>query len=220
MASTQTTIIPTILTGDPAEYAKFIQLYPTFAKRIQIDIADGTFVATTTIPVSGISALPPNIQFDLHMMVVHPSQYLADILRLKPSMVIFHAEAGESLLPTFAELHKAGIKTGVALMQSTYPGNVKAYISAVDHVLIFAGKLGKQGGTADLLQIEKVKLIHAINPNVEIGWDGGVNLDNVRAIAHAEVDVINVGSFIAMNPDPSAAFNQLKEESEKRGVAL
>lgn len=220
MASTQTTIIPTILTGDPAEYAKFIQLYPTFAKRIQIDIADGTFVATTTIPVSSISALPPNIQFDLHMMVVHPSQYLADILRLKPSMVIFHAEAGESLLPTFAELHKAGIKTGVALMQSTYPGNAKAYIDAVDHVLIFAGKLGKQGGTADLLQIEKVKLIHAINPNVEIGWDGGVNLDNVRAIAHAEINAINVGSFISMNPNPADAYQKLVEEADKTGVAL
>lgn len=105
-------------------------------------------------------------------------------------------------------------------MQSTYPGNAKAYISAVDHVLIFAGKLGKQGGTADLLQIEKVKLIHAINPNVEIGWDGGVNLDNVRAIAHAEINAINVGSFISMNPNPADAYQKLVEEADKTGVAL
>lgn len=213
-------IVPTILTGDPAEYAKFASLYPTFAKRIQLDIADGTFVATTTIPLSSIQALPAGVQNDLHMMVARPTEHLPDIIRLKPKLVIFHAEAGENLLPVFAELKKAGIQTGVALMQSTYPGKVKSYIEVVDHVLIFAGKLGMQGGTADLLQIEKVKLIRAIKSDVELGWDGGVNLDNVRALGHADIDAINVGSFIAMNSDPRAAYQALVAEVDKRGVAL
>ena len=213
-------IVPTILTNDPAIYAKAIQLYSTFAKRIQIDIADGSFVKTVTVQTSNIPALPSDKIVDIHMMVTHPSQFLPDLLKLKPSSVILHAEAGESLLPTFAELHKANIKTGVALMQSTYPGNVKAYINAVDHVLIFAGKLGQQGGTADLLQIEKVKIIRDINSKVEIGWDGGVNLDNVRSIAHSDINVINVGSFISMNPNPPEAYKQLVEEAAKKGVAL
>lgn len=214
------TIVPTILTNDPGEYQRFMSLYPTFAKRIQIDIADGTFVATNTIQIASIPGLPDGVVWDLHAMIAHPSEQLDQIIRLRPSLVIFHAEAGENLLMDFATLKKAGIKTGVALLQRTYPGDVKAYIEAVDHVLVFAGRLGKQGGTADLLQTEKIKLIKAINPNAEIGWDGGVNLENVRAIAHSQVDVINVGSFIAMNPDPAKAYKQLSEESEKRGVAL
>lgn len=213
-------IVPTVLTNNPTEYQKFMSTYPTFAKRIQLDIADGTFVATTTIQVSNIPSLPDNIEWDIHAMIAHPSEQLDHIIRLKPRLVIFHAEAGENLLTDFANLKKAGIKTGVALLQRTYPGDIKAYIEAVDHVLIFAGQLGKQGGTADLLQTEKVKLIKAINPNAEIGWDGGVNLQNVRAISNAGIDVINVGSFLAMNPDPASAYKQLSEESEKRGVAL
>lgn len=214
------TIVPTILTNNPTEYQKFMSLYPTFAKRIQIDIADGTFVATNTIQLSSIQNLPGGVAWDIHAMIAHPSEQLDHIISLRPSLVIFHAEAGENLLTDFAALKKAGIKTGVALLQRTYPGDVKSYIEAVDHVLVFAGRLGKQGGTADLLQTEKIKLIKSINPNAEIGWDGGVNLENVRAIAHAQVDVINVGSFIAMNPNPTKAYTQLSEESEKRGVAL
>ena len=48
-----------------------------------------------------------------------------------------------------------------------------------------------------MLQIEKAPIVRSIKQDVEIGWDGGANLDNIRAIAHADFDVINVGSAIA-----------------------
>lgn len=213
-------IAPTILTGNPTEFQHFLTLYPTFAKRIQIDIADGTFVDTTTILPKQISSLPSQIAVDLHLMVAKPSEFLADIIRLRPALCILHAESAEDLSATIAALKKANIKVGIALLQHTYPGTAKSYIESADHVLIFAGALGKQGGTADLLQQEKVKLIRAIKPEVEIGWDGGVNLKNVRSLGHADINVINVGSFIAMNQDPAAAFKQLNEEIEKKGVLL
>jgi pentose-5-phosphate-3-epimerase len=86
--------------------------------------------------------------------------------------------------------------------------------------MIFAGALGKNGGTADMLQIEKVKLIRAINPEVEIGWDGGVSVENVRTLAHSDINVLNVGSAIMKAPDPKAAWNELEEEKKKRGVRV
>ncbi len=213
-------ISPTILTADPNEFAKYVGLYPTFAKRIQIDIADGSFVNTTTISEAAITALPNNIPVDLHMMVVHPSEHLPHILRLKPNVCIFHAEATEDLLPIFAQLKQAGIKAGVALLQRTYPGTVEQYIKAADHVLVFAGALGKNGGTADLLQVEKVKLIRRINPNAEIGWDGGIGKDNVRTLAHSNIHVLNVGSYIFKADDPKAAYEGLVTEATERGVLI
>ena len=120
----------------------------------------------------------------------------------------------------FEELKKAGIKTGVALLQATYPGRVRPYIEAVDHVMIFAGEIGQQGGTADLLQTEKVALIKAIKADVEIGWDGGANMKNVRTIAHAGVNVINVGSAFAQAENPAELYDELLKESDRAGVAL
>ena len=58
---TDVIIAPTLLTADANEFTKFIGLYPTFAKRMQIDVVDGSFVATTTIPESAITALPTGI---------------------------------------------------------------------------------------------------------------------------------------------------------------
>ena len=142
------------------------------------------------------------------------------ILKLRPSLCILHAEASENLLPVFETLKAAGIRTGVALLPSTYPGNVKPYIEAVDHVLVFAGQLGVQGSPADLMQMEKIALIRNMKPELEIGWDGGANITNVRALAHADLDVINVGSAISQAADPAEVFQSLVAEIDKNGVVL
>lgn len=212
-------IVPTILTNDVEQYKKLIMTFQPFAKRIHVDISDGTFAPGTTLPLNNVF-WPKDCKVDFHMMVVRPSGYMPLILQLKPSLVIFHAEASENLLPLFEQLKANGIRAGVALMPSTFPGSVKQYIEAVDYVLVFAGEIGRQGGEADMMQTEKIPLIKAINPNCEIGWDGGANLRNVRAITRAGVDVINVGSAIVTASDPGAMYEALVADLDKRGVVI
>lgn len=212
-------IVPTILTNNPEQYKMLVAKFQPFAKRVQVDIADGTFAPAITIPVNNVW-WPQGWEIDLHMMVVRPSEHLPIILQLKPSLCIFHAETGEDLLPIFDQLKNAGIKAGVALMKPTYPGNVRQFIEKADHVLVFAGEIGKQGSVADMLQTEKIQLIKDINPNVEVGWDGGANLKTVRAIVRAGADVINVGSALTTAEDPSAMYEALTSDLDKRGVVL
>ena len=136
------------------------------------------------------------------------------------SLCILHAEVNDNLGEVFNQLREAGIKVGVALIKTTFPGKVVDLITAADHVMIFDGELGRQGGTVDMMQIEKVPLIRNVKANLEIGWDGGANLSNVRAIAHAGVDVINVGSAITQAADPGAMYQSLVTESDKKGVLI
>ena len=56
--------------------------------------------------------------------------------------------------------------------------------------MIFSGELGRFGGTASLMQLEKIRLIKAINPSVEIGWDGGVAVDNAYSLVQGGVNVL------------------------------
>ena len=70
------------------------------------------------------------------------------------------------------------------------------------------------------MQMEKIPLVRTMKPEVEIGWDGGANITNVRALAHADLDVINVGSAISQAADPAAAFQALVAEIDKNGVVL
>lgn len=212
-------IVPTITTGDKSVFDANLAKFSQFAKRIQIDVSDGTFAPTTTVPLTGMTA-PSGVTIDLHLMSARPSEHLAAILALGPSLCILHAEVDDDLNALFAKLKEAGIKTGLALIKTTFPGRVQALIQAADHAMIFAGELGSQGGTIDMMQIEKVPLIRAIKPEIEIGWDGGANLSNVRALAHADIDVINVGSAITQAADPAAMYQSLLVETEKKGVLI
>ena len=212
-------IVPTILTNSTEDYQLQVERINGFTRRVQVDITDGVFAPTQTLSITDVW-LPNNWIADLHLMMTNPSTVLDTILKLDPSLCILHAEASEDLMPTFQSLKEAGIKTGLALLPTTYPGNVKQYIDVVDHVLIFAGQLGMQGGTADLMQMEKIPLIRNMKPELEIGWDGGANLTNVRALAHADLDIINVGSALSQASNPAETYAQLVAEIDKNGVAL
>lgn len=219
MALINTVIVPTILAADKNQFGAFVAAYQGFAKRVQVDIADGQLAPTLTLPENE-AVCPAEWQVDYHMMVARPSEHLQNILALKPHLCVFHAECGEDLLPIFTQLKGAGIKAGVALMKQTFPATFRGAIEAADHVLIFAGELGRQGSEADMLQTEKIDLIKAINPNAEIGWDGGANMKNVRALAHAGIDVINVGAAIAGAPNPAEMYQNLQADLDKKGVVL
>ncbi|MBR3353448.1 hypothetical protein IKG49_02555 [Candidatus Saccharibacteria bacterium] len=212
-------IVPTILTDNKQDYRAQVERINIFTRRVQIDVTDGTFAPSQSLDITNIW-WPKNWEADLHLMAANPSEYLDTILKLNPSLCIFHAEANEDLLPSFQILKDAGIRTGVALLPSTFPGNVKPYIDAADHVLIFAGHLGVQGSPADLMQMEKIPLVRNMKPELEIGWDGGANMTNIRAIAHADVDVINVGSAISQATDPAQVFQELVAEIDKNGVVI
>ena len=215
----QVSIVPAILTDNKPDFRAQIERINAFTRRVQIDVTDGVFAPTQTLDITNIW-WPKNWDADLHLMATNPSEHLETILKLSPSLCILHAEASEDLTPSFNALKEAGIKTGVALLPGTYPGNVKPYIDMVDHVLIFAGQLGVQGNPADLMQMEKIPLVRNMKPEVEIGWDGGANMTNVRALAHADLDVINVGAAISQAENPAAAFQELVAEIDKNGVVL
>ena len=213
------TLVPSILTDNKQDYRAQIEKINIFTRRVQIDVTDGIFVPNQTLDITNVW-WPNNWAADLHLMAAYPSQHMDTILKLNPSLCILHAEAQEDLTPSFQALQEAGIKTGLALLSSTFPGHVQAYIEMVDHVLICAGQLGVQGSPADLMQMEKIQLVRAMKPELEIGWDGGANITNVRALAHADLDVIDVGSAISRAADPAAAFQELVAEIDQNGVVL
>lgn len=210
-------IAPCITCESPDEYKATVERLHPFAKRVHIDLMDGEFAPTFSV---GINQMwwPEGWQVDIHAMVALPSRYVDALIQMKPSCVIFHAEVAEDLLPTLQKLKQVGIKAGVALLKPTVPSTVQPYIEQADHVLVFSGNLGHYGGTASLMQLEKVRLIRNIQPNVEVSWDGGANAENVFSLSQGGVDVINCGGAINSQPDAAVAYKQLVDELNKHSV--
>ncbi len=210
-------VAPTILCETEADYKATVERLHPFAKRVHIDLTDGEFAPTFTIGVDKVW-WPQEWLVDIHAMVARPSEYVNQLIALKPYTIIFHTEVQEDLLPILQKVKAAGIHVGVALLKPTVPATVQAYINAADHVLVFSGNLGHYGGTADLMQLEKVRLIQNIRGDLEIGWDGGAGVDNAFSLAQSGVAVVNAGSSINKAPDPAAAYNQMVAELNKHSV--
>ena len=211
-------IAPAILANTPEDYKAQIERLHGFAERVHIDVTDGEFAENLTVPETQIW-WPKEWKVDIHMMVARPSEHLATIIKLNPNMVIFHGEVEEDLVPIFEKLKsETMIKPGIALLRSTVPQTVEPAILAAEHVLVFSGNLGEYGGKDSMMQLEKIRLIKAINSNVEIGWDGGANLSNVFSLSQGGVDVINVGGAIANATDPAEVYKAMCTEISRKGT--
>lgn len=210
-------IAPAITVETTDQFKLQMEKIHQLADRVHIDISDGEFAPTFLVNPSEVW-WPEGWHADIHAMVARPSEYVDQLIALRADLIIFHAEVQEDLLPIIQRVKSADMKIGIALQKPTVPSTVANLIEAVDHVMIFSGDLGYHGGTASLMQLEKIRLIRAIKPSVEIGWDGGVTLENAFGLTQGGVDVLNVGGTIAQSVDPGATYSQLVAEINKHSV--
>jgi len=210
-------IAPCITVETEELYKSVVEKYQPFAQRVQVDISDGEFAPVFLLGSDKIW-WPNEWIVDIHAMVSHPDDYVDKLIALKPHLIIFHVETDANLPQIIEKVKKYGIKAGVALLKTTVPEAVADIIRMADHVLVFSGDLGHYGGTASLMQLEKVRLIKAINSNVEIGWDGGVGVDNAFTLTQGGVDVLNVGGALANADDPSSVYATMIQEINKQGI--
>ena len=184
-------ICPTVMGASSREYRGAIERIADFAERIHIDFADGIFAPSKLEPIED-AWWPIGLIVDFHIMYQRPLEHLETVVSHQPNLAVVHAEA-DGAWEFLRELDGLGIHRGVALLKDTPAASIKNYIDHIDHVLVFSGDLGYYGGKADMGLLEKVKELKAMKPELEIGWDGGVNDTSAKAIADGGVDVLNVG---------------------------
>lgn len=212
-----TQVAPCITVETQDDFTASVERLKPFAKRVHIDISDGEFAPRFLLAADQLS-WPEGWQVDIHAMVARPSEYLEVLIKLKPSLVVLHAEASEEIAPMLKQLKENGIKAGLGLLKTTVPKTVTPLIELADHVMIFSGELGQYGGTASMMQLEKIRLVRMIHPEVEIGWDGGAKAENAFSLTQGGVDVINVGGAISKSDNPQAAYDNIVSETNKHGV--
>ena len=210
-------VAPAVLAENTIAYKEQMDRIAGFAERVHIDITDGEFAPTFTVGINDLWA-PEGWLVDVHVMAHNLQEYVPKLIALRPNMIIVHAEARSDVLGALNQIKQADIRAGLALLRPTVPKTVEQLIQTAEHILIFSGELGRFGGTASLMQLEKIRLVKAINPQVEIGWDGGVTVDNAYSLVQGGVDILNVGGAIQKSSDPRGTFARLQQEINKTGV--
>ncbi len=203
-------ICPTITAYNLNDYFNQLVNSLSLSKRVHLDVMDGNFTNIKSFNLNDVNQFPSHCQVDLHLMVSKPFDYLTKIIQLQPYSVIIHNEAEVDHMYFSAMLHKHNIFSGLAFLQETPIEYGYQIMNSFDQVMVFAGILGGHSNQTDLSLLSKVKKTLLQHPDVEIGWDGGINDNNVLDLVNGGVNILNVGSFISSSSHPQTAYDKLK----------
>lgn len=192
-------------------------------KYLHFDVMDGCFVPNISFGQPLIQSLRKQSHafFDVHMMVEDPGRYIADMLACGADGITVHAEAAKHLDRVLQQIREGGAKVGVALNPATPIQVLEPVLPLLDLVLIMSVNPGFGGQKLIPYTIDKIRALRALADarglSLNIGIDGGVNLDNVVDIAAAGCNYFIAGSAVfrpqeAITENAAAFLEKLQSE--------
>ncbi len=204
-----TQVVPAILTDDPEALESMVRQAESFTSYVQFDIMDGRFVPSRSISHEHLAALPMKLSWEAHLMVLGPEEYLESFLQAGAQKVVFHYEATSSPGEAISQARELGLEVGLAVNPETPVSTILPLAAEVDSVLFLTVNPGFYGSQFLPEVLGKVTEFRNVQPDTEIGVDGGIKESNIVPVARAGADVIYVGSGIFLQPQPAESFHRL-----------
>lgn len=206
-------IVPAILSKSKEEFVQKITAVAPYVDKVQFDIMDGIFVPNKTwgTPVDVVRAwesLNLKIDYEVHLMIMRPEILIKLFIRHNCKAIYFHYEATKrpefvlELIRRYNKVwkHKRSAR-GIAINPETGVEKIKPFIDSLDAVLVMGVNPGFSGQKFQKIALEKIRQIKKIKPQIKVGVDGGVNLENAKEILSAGADYLVTASAIFESKD-------------------
>jgi ribulose-phosphate 3-epimerase len=169
---------------------------------IHLDVMDGHFVDNLTMGPVVVKAIRPAtaLPFHAHLMIDNPLAYAERFAEAGSDLIVFHVETGDDPEAVIRAIEAAGRRPGIALNPETPASSVLPYLARIDMALVMTVHPGWGGQEFIGEVLPKVRQlreeIDRRGLDVQIGVDGGVNLDTIGAAHAAGGEVLVVGSAL------------------------
>ncbi|MDP1695855.1 MAG: ribulose-phosphate 3-epimerase [archaeon] len=212
-------IIPTVFAYSKNSFIDRFEKLIKISKDIQIDIMDGKFVKEASIDIKDIPDLKKyNNNFEAHLMMENPKNYIERLKKKGFKKIIFHYEAlkhNNEIEKTIEKIREAKMKVFIALNPETSISRILFFLHKIDGVLFLGVHPGKEHQSFIPETYEKIKKLREFNNKIEIQVDGGVNIEVAKKLKEIGVDKVNSGSFVADAKNPSDIIKRLNVIFEK-----
>ena len=181
-----------------------------------LDVMDGNFVPN-------ISFGPMIVEFfrkattktcDVHLMIESPGHYAESFKKAGADILTVHYEACPHLHRNIQQIKSLGMQAGVAVNPHTPVECLKDVLADIDLVCLMSVNPGFGGQSFISHTLHKLKQLremideHLLKVKIEI--DGGVTLENARALVEAGADVLVAGNTVFRSADPKITIAALK----------
>jgi ribulose-phosphate 3-epimerase len=209
-------VAPSILSADFGNLLADIRRIENETDILHIDVMDGHYVPNISFGVPIIKSIrsKTDLQFDVHLMITNPEEYIRIFAEAGADLVTFHIETAEDPASLIRLIHSLGKKAGMSVHPDTPVEKMFPFLPDLELVLIMSVYPGFGGQS---FMAEAPARIHAVRDELDrIGsdaWlsvDGGVSEKTAPLILSSGATLLVAGSAVFGDPNPEDAIKRLK----------
>ena len=216
------TLCASLLSADFARLGEETrQVIAAGSDRVHLDIMDNHYVPNLTmgpLVCRSLRNFGITAPLDVHLMVSPVDDLIRQFIDAGATAITFHPEASLHVDRSLQMIRESGCKAGLALNPATPLSVLEEVLDKLDIVLVMSVNPGFGGQHFISHALEKIKrtkelLQHADHP-ILLEVDGGIKIENIRAVAEAGADSFVIGSALFNTENYTETLQKFRNELE------